>query len=159
MGLGILLIDEVGIVRADELDAVLVGQLDEHLVSFLLQGKRLAIGADGGVFHLVALQLQVVVVAKDAMVPLDGLAGSCDVAVENLLGHLAGNACRTDDEPFVVALQVFTVGTRTHVVAIHPRAAHQLDEVLVALVVLGEHDEVVAALVFLAAPQRLGAVA
>ena len=57
VGLGILLVDEVHVVGADELDAILVGQLNEHLVGLLLQGEGVAVGADVGVFHLVALQL------------------------------------------------------------------------------------------------------
>ena len=59
----------------------------------------------------------------------------------------------------MVFLQVFAVGTRAHIVAVHPRVGYQFDQVLVALVVLGQHDEVVAALVLLAAAKRLRAVA
>ena len=158
MGLGILLVDEVDVVRAYELDAILMSQFYQHLVGSLLQREGLTVGALGGVLHLVALQLQVVVVAKHVVVPLDSLAGARHVAVEDLLGHFAGNAGRTDHQSLVVSLQVFAVGTWTHVVAVHPCVRHELDEVLVALVVLGQHDEVVAALVFLAPSQRLRTV-
>ena len=79
--LGVLLIYEVGVVGADELDAILVGELDEHLVGFLLQGECLSIGADGRVGHLMALQLQVVVVAEHTVVPFDGLSRTGDIAL------------------------------------------------------------------------------
>ena len=158
VGLGILLVDEVHVVRADELDAILPGQVHEHAVGLLLQGEGLAVGTDRGVLHLVSLQLEIIVVAKDAPIPLHGLAGTVDVAVEDFLGHLAGDACRADDEPLVVALQVFAVGTRTHVIAVHPCPRHELDQVLVARIVLCQHDQVVAALVLLAASQQLRAV-
>ena len=159
VGLGVLLLHEVYVVGTHEFDAVLPCQLYQHLVGLLLQGEGVAVGAYHRVAHLMALQLQVVVVAKHAVIPLHGLTCSGHVAIQYLLGHLAGNAGRAHDESLVIALQVFAVGTRTHVVAVHPRAAYQLDQVLVARVVLGQHDEVVAALVFLAAAQRLRAVA
>ena len=147
VGLGILLVHEMGVVGAHQLHAILPRQLYQHLVGLLLQGEGLAVGADVGVAHLMALQLQVVVVAKHALVPLYGLAGSLDVALENLVGHLAGDAGRAHDEALVVALQLVVVGTRTHVESVYPCVRHELDEVLVALVVLGKHDEVPSALV------------
>ena len=49
----------------------------------------------------------------------------------------------------MIAEQVFTVGTRTHVEAVHPCPRHQFDEVFIAVVVFGEHDEVPSALVVL----------
>ena len=56
----------------------------------------------------------------------------------------------------MVTFQISTVSTRTHIVAIHPRVGHQFDEVLVAFVVLGQYDEVVAAHVLLALMYLLG---
>ena len=54
---------------------------------------------------------------------------------------------KVHNESFVVALQVFMVGTRPHVEAVDPCPRHEFDEVFVALVVLCEHDEVPSALV------------
>ena len=159
VGFGILLIHEVGIVGTHQFDAILMGQLNQHLVGFFLHGECLAVGTDGGVFHLVTLQLQIVVVAKHPLVPLNGLAGSGNVAIQNLLGHLAGNTCRTDDESFVVFLQVLAVRTWTHVEAVYPRTTHQLDEVLVALIVLGQHNQVITALMLLVVFQQLRTIA
>ena len=152
--LGSLLVLEVAVVGAYELDAVFPGKLDEHLIRPLLQFVSLAVGEQARIIgHLVALQLQVIVIAEEIVIPLACLTGSGDIALQDLGWHLAGDTCRADDEVFVILLQVGTVGSRTHVVSIYPRIAHQLDEVLVSVIVLGEHDEVVAthiALVLLA---------
>ena len=122
-------------------------QFNEHLIGLLLHGECLAIGADGGVFHFVALQLQIVVVAKYTLMPFDGLAGTGNVTVQYLLGHFASNTCRADDEALMVLLQILAVSTWTHIETVHPRTTHQFDEVLVSLVVLGQHNEVIATLV------------
>ena len=147
VGLGRLLVLEVHVVGADDLDAILLGQLQQHTVGLLLQGKGLTVGQDCGVLHLVTLQLQVVVVAKHAMIPLAGLAGSRNVVVDDLGGHLACDTGRANDEVLVVFLQVGAVGARTVVVAVDPSARDELDEILVAVVVLGQHDEVIAGVV------------
>ena len=47
----------------------------------------------------------------------------------------------------MVAFEVGTVSARTIVIAIHPRTTHELDEVLIALKVLGQHDKMIAAVV------------
>ena len=93
VSLGILLVHKVGIVGAYQLDTILMSQLDEHFVRLLLLREGLTVSTDSRVFDLVALQFQVVVVTKHPMIPLYSLAGSLDVAIQNLLGHLAGNTC------------------------------------------------------------------
>ena len=150
VGLSIFLVDEMSVVGTDEFDAILASQLDEHPIGLLLQGECLAIGPHIGVFHLVALQLQIVVVAEDALMPFDGLAGTGDITLQNLVWHFASNTGRAHDESFVEAFQVGTVGAWTHVETVDPRTRDELNQVLVALIVLRQHDEVVAALVFLA---------
>ena len=140
MSFGIFLIDKVGVVGTNQFDAILFGQLDEHAVGLLLHGEGLAVGANRRVGHLVALQLKIIVVAEHALMPLDGFAGSGYVVVQNLARHLTGNTRRTDDESFMVAFQVGAVGTRSHVETVDPRTADKLDEVFIALVVLGKHD-------------------
>ena len=52
--------------------------------------------------------------------------------------------------PFVVFLDLRAVGSRTHVETFGPRLRDDLDEVVVSLEVLGQQDQVVAALVGLA---------
>ena len=93
------------------------------------------------------LQLEIIVVAEYTLVPLHGLLGPLDVALQDFCGHLACYTCRADNQPLVVRLEVGAVGTGAHVEAVNPRAAYQFDKVLVALVVLRQHNQVVAALV------------
>ena len=71
VGLGVVLIDEVHVVCADELDAVFLRQFDEYAIHPLLLRKSLAVGPKVGVGDLVAHQLEVVVVAEHALVPLN----------------------------------------------------------------------------------------
>ena len=148
---GIIFVEEVGVVCADELDAVLACQLDEHGVDLLLHFVCLAVGYLIGVGHFVALQLEVVVVAPDVVEPSDGLFGACQVAACYLPGHFAADAGGADDESLVELGQVLVVGARPHVEAVDPRARDELDEVVVAGQVLGQHDEVPARLVLLSA--------
>ena len=120
MGLGILLIHKVGIVRAHQFHTVFFRQLDEHLIRLLLQGECLTVRTDGGIGHLMTLQLQIVVVAPEPLVPLDGLTCPGDVAFQNLCRHLTGDTGRTHNQVLVVFLQLVMVCTRTTVEAIHP---------------------------------------
>ena len=149
VGLGILLIHKVGIVGTHQFDAVFLGQFDEHLVGLLLQGEGLTVGTDRGVCHLVALQLQIVVVAPEALMPLDGLTGSGDVAFQDLRRHLTSDTCRTDNQVLMVFLQFLAVCSRTIIETVDPGIADELDQVLIAVGILGQHDEVIAAKVFL----------
>ena len=55
MGLCILLIDEVCIVSTNQFDAILLCQLNKHLISLLLQWESLTVGPYGGVCHLMTL--------------------------------------------------------------------------------------------------------
>ena len=120
VGLGILLIHEVGIVGAHQLDAVLLSQFYQHPVSLLLQGESLTVGADHRVCHLMALQLQIVVVAPESLMPLDSLTGSDDISFQDLGRYLTGNTGRTDNQVFVVFLQFHAVGTRTVIETVDP---------------------------------------
>ena len=142
--LGVFLVHEVAVVRAHQLHAVLPGQFDEHAVGLLLLGKRFAVGPDRGVLHLVAHQFHVVVVAEDALVPQQCLFGSGHVALQDFARQLARQAGRAADDALVEALNVVVVRTRTHVVTVHPCAADNLHQVLVACLVLCQQDEVVA---------------
>ena len=120
VSLSVLLVHEVGVVGADELDAIFLGQFDEHAIGFLLQGEGFAVGPDAGVFHLVALQLQIIIVAEDALVPLDSLTGSGNIVADNLGRNLTCNTGRTDDEVFMEALQILPVGAGTHIETVNP---------------------------------------
>ena len=118
--LGVLLIDKVCIVRADEFHAVFLRQFNEHGVGFLLQWERLPVSPLCGVFHFVALQLEVVVVAPHLLVPFYGFPCALDVAFQYFRRHLSGYACRTHYQPLAVSLEVFVVRPRSSVESVHP---------------------------------------
>ena len=111
----------------------------------LLQGVSLAISPDLRIGHLVTLQLQIIVIAPKSLVPLNGLASTCYITFQNLCRHFTSNTGRTNNQVFVIFLEFFMVSTRTVVEAIHPRVADELNQVLIAIVILGEHDKVIAA--------------
>ena len=145
MRFGIILVHEVAVVGADELDAVFAGQFYEPFVGFLLQGECLAVGSLARVFDLMPLQLQVVVVAEEVLEPLHTLLRPLDVASQNLARNLSRYACRAADEVLVEAFQVGMIGSRLAVESIYPGAGYQLYQVLVAMEVLGQQYQVVAA--------------
>ena len=60
-----------------------------------------------------ALQLEIVVITKDPVVPTGSFLGALYVAFEYLGRHLAGNTRRADDQILVVFLQVVAVGTKS----------------------------------------------
>ena len=104
MSLSILLVHEMGIIGANQLDAILMSQFYHDLVGFLLQGESLTIGPDAGVFHLMALQFQVIVVAKHTMIPLNGFTCSGNIAFQYLMGNLTGNTGRADYQTLMIFL-------------------------------------------------------
>ena len=142
--LGVFLVHKVGIVRAYHLDTHLFRHFQHHLIGTLLQRVRLSVGPYMRVFHLVALQLQVVVVAKNAVIPLRSLACAFDVVPQNLAWNLARDARRTNNQSLVIGLQVFAIGSRAHVISVYPRSRNQLYQVLIPLIVLRQHNKVVA---------------
>ena len=94
---GVLLVHKMRIVGAYQFDAIFACQFHNHLVSLLLQGECLTIGTDGRVFHLMALQFQIIVITENTLVPLYCLAGTCHIACQNLLGNLASNTGRANN--------------------------------------------------------------
>ena len=155
MSLSIFLIHEMRIIGAYQLDAIFTSQLYQNSVGFLLHGECFTVRPDMRVLYLMALQLQIVVITEYPLVPLDGLTGSCDIPIQDLSGYLTCYTGGANNQTFMELLQISTVGSRSHIEAIHPRPAHQLDQVLVTLVVLGEYDEVVASDVRLIGTARL----
>ena len=155
MSLSIFLIHEMRIIGAYQLDAIFTGQFYQNPVGFLLHGECFAVRPDMRILYLMALQLQIVVITEYPLVPLNGLTGSCDISIQDLGGHLTGYTGGANNQSFMELLQISTVGSRSHIEAIHPRPAHQLDQVLVTLVVLGEYDEVIASDVRLVSTARL----
>ena len=141
--LGVLFIDKVHIVGGNQLDVVLVRHLDEPGVEFVLLDDTS--GIVHGILRRMALKFKVVVVAEETLVPKDGLFCPFQVAVLELARHFAAQTGRAADQPFVILLQHLMVDARTHIVAIHPADGYGLDQILVALLVLGQQDQVPAA--------------
>ena len=147
VGLGSVFVLEVAVVGAHELDAFFLGNLHQHGIGALLQGEGITVGTDIRVFDLMTLQLEIVVVAEDPVVPAGGFLGALDIAFKDLGRHLTGDTRRTDNQIFVIFLQVVAVGTRAVIVSVGPGPADELDQILIAMVVLCQHNEVIARLV------------
>ena len=146
--LGVVLVDEVHVVRADRADMVFRGQLPQVFVDLQLHGVGLVVRTlDGG---LVELQLEEVVLAEEVLVPQHRLLGPGVVLGRNGARHLPGQAGRAADQPLVVFFQLRAIRSRAHVESFGPRLRDDLDEVVVSLEVLGQQDQVVTALVGLA---------
>ena len=82
--LGILLVDEVGIVGSDEFDTIFACEVDEDRVDLFLPLVDLLVTA--GFLRLVALQLDIVVVAEEVLEPHHRLACAHHIAVQDFLG-------------------------------------------------------------------------
>ena len=142
MGIGIFLIDEVRVVCTDEFDVQFLGKLYQCVIDEALSLVGLVIGSCYG--RLVALQFQVVIVTKHALEPLDGLTCLGHLAAHDELRHLASQTGRAADDTLVVLLQFAMVGSGMIVHALGPGVGDDFDEVLVALQVLGQQNQVVA---------------
>ena len=144
MRLGILFIYEVYVVGADHFDTMLLSQLHDDRIGLLLQGECLAVCTLIRIGDFVALNLEVIIVAENTLVPFDRLFRFGDVACQNLTRHLTGETCRTDNEPFGMTLQLVVVGAGTVVETVNPSFRHQFDEVVVTFLVLRQDNQVVA---------------
>ena len=138
----VVLADEVGVVRGDHLDSVLLakfedGLVDLHLVVVEVQGEA-------GDFGLVEHYLQIVILAEDALVPFDGLIYRVHISRKYSAGDFAGDAGGGTGEPFVIFLQHLVADAGFVVVhSLGVADGYYLHQVLVAGVVLGQKDEVV----------------
>ena len=148
MRLGVLLVEEVRIVGADNLYVILPRQLDEHGIDppLLLIGLLVAVGFVG----LVALEFDVIIVAEHAFEPLYCFFRSRPVAVQHFLAQLSAQTCRAGNHALVVHFQQLLVNTRTRIErVVHEPRTGQFAEVVVPQFVLGEQDKVKARLVYL----------
>ena len=80
--------------------------------------------------------------------PLDGLAGTGNVAFQDLRRHFAGDTGRADDQVLVVFLKFHSVCTGAVIETVDPGIADKLNQVLIAVGILRQHNEVIAAKVF-----------
>ena len=110
MGVAVFLFHEVDIVGGDDFDVVFLRQLEDDLVDLLLAFVHLGVAA--GLVGLVALHLEVIVVAKEVLEPLYRGLGAFDVAVHDLLRHLASEASGAAYQALVVFLEEAVIDTR-----------------------------------------------
>lgn len=95
-----------------------------------------------------AHELDVEVIAKDFLVPEDGLFRLVNLSLADIARYFSCKAGRGGDDAFVMSAQGFVVSTRSMVVAIDPCFADYLDEVVIAYLVFGEENEVPSAFVY-----------
>ena len=147
--LGILLIHKMHIVRAHQFHVVFGSKLNQHPVYLLLNWEGLAIGSLHRVFHLMALQFQIVVIPIEVFEPLDGFLCLVHLLGTDIRWYFASNAGGATDDAFVVFLQVSMVSTWTHIKAIHPRTTHNFNQIMIARRILRKQNQVPTATVYL----------
>ena len=135
------------VVGCNQLDIMFTCQFDQHFVYFLLFGIGGAVGVR--VVCLVPLYFQVIIFAKQVFEPLDRLFRLIYPVVHDVLRDLSPQTGRADDQVFMILFDQFMVDTRTSVETFRPRDGYHLDQVLVAVHILSQHDQVVTASVFL----------
>ncbi len=88
--------------------------------------------------------LQVIVLSEEFLVPFDGLVRPGDIARQDAARNFARHAGRTADEVFVVFLYNLVAHPRLVVVfSFDVAGGDNLHQVLVAVVVLGQQDQVI----------------
>ena len=81
--------------------------------------------------------------------PLYGLLCGVEIPCENVAGHLACHTGRAADKVFVVLFQHFVAHPRARIETFYMPRRDYLHQVLVAVVVLGQKDQVVVLVVLL----------
>jgi hypothetical protein len=145
VGIGILFVHKMDIVGGNELYLIFPCNADQLLVHPLLLGIGGSVGI--GPVGLVALQLQVIIVAEHFLVPLHRLFRLTDLPAVDLTGNFSPQAGRGDDQPLMVLLQQLLVDAGTIVESFRPALGDDLDQVSVTLQVLGQHYQVPSAAV------------
>ena len=95
-----------------------------------------------------SLELDVIIVAHEVFPPFDALLGLFHLAAGQQARHLAAQTCRADYKPLVVGRNLVVVGAGVEIEAFGPGFRHKFDEVAVAGLVFGEHDQVAAGVAF-----------
>src|SRR5690554_8008985 len=93
------------------------------------------------------LQLQVVSLPKHPLVPANGLPGSVEIALHDLLRHLATQTGRSNNQSLVVLLQQLLIDTRPVKKALHRSNGSQLKQIAVTRTVLRQQNQVATAAV------------
>ena len=142
--------DDVGGLQADQ-DLAGVGVLLGQVVDVVagrqrdvqVAGQRHQLRQDLHLFgHAVVLEFDVKIVLEHLAVPAGRLPGLVLAAVQQLVGDLALDAGRHDQQALPVLFQQFLVDARLAVEALQKGGGDQFAQVAVALVVLDQHQQV-----------------
>ena len=150
VSLGCCLVFKVTVVTTYQFDTILFCHFYEHLVCLLLKWEGFTIGKNRRIGNLVALKLQVIIIAKHTMIPFASLASSLDIAIKNLGWHLTSYTSRAHNKVFVIFLKIVAVGTRTGVETVNPRIRNKLDKVFIAIIVFCKNNKVITNIITLA---------
>ncbi len=77
----IFLIGEKHIIGSNQLDAIFLCQSNKDIINLVLLYNSVTVGSNGWIFNFVALQLQIIIIAKQVMVPLNGFLCSLFIVV------------------------------------------------------------------------------
>ena len=141
MDRAVLLADKMHVIGRDDFHAVFFRQFEEdlvvdHLVVVNFPGQA-------GDLGLVQHDLEVVILPEHPLVPLDGLVCGFHVSGEDGARHFPGHAGRRTDQVFMVAFNDLVTYSRAVVHALDVGRGDDLHQVPVAVVVLGQEDEMV----------------
>ena len=153
MGLGMFLLHEMHIVGGNHLRVRLRCKPHNTLIHNLLMFIHHPIPAR--LVSLMTLEFQIIVIAKEILEPENGLFCLLIIVIKQRLGHLPRQTGRRNDQSFMVLLQQLAVDTGTGIETVCPSAGNDFTQVMVACLVFGQKDQVIAAgvlLVFLHQP-------
>jgi len=114
MGFCILFIDEVRIVGADDLDAILACQINEYRINLFLALVDLLVST--GFLRLMALEFDIIILSEEVLEPLNGLFRFGEIAtfydtVQDLLRQLTAQAGGAADDTLMPFFQQLLVDT------------------------------------------------
>ena len=132
--LAVLAVHIVQVVRRDESDIVLLGELDEAGVGLALLRQAVVLDLE-----------EEVLTAEDLEVFAHERVSALHIVLQDGARDLAGNAGREADDALVVLAQEVLVDARLVVHALDVGQRDELDEVAVARLVLREQDQMVVA--------------
>jgi len=136
---------KVNVVRANQLHIIFFRIFDEVTVYIHLQWIRFMIGTRDSSF--MALKFQIIIFSKKVLIPLDGFLSFIQQTLRYLFRHLPTQTGRTDNQAFVIFLQLIPVGTWTHIISVSPCMRYQLDKVMIALFILCQYYQVITTLI------------
>ena len=140
MCLGIFLIYEMNVVARDKLYTKSGAQLHKLFINSFLKRICVVIGILNR--RLVALHLKIIVVAKCVLEPFDLPVGLLELPGGYETRYLAAQTRRAHYQPLAMGGKGLLVGTRMVIEAFGMGLRHYLDEIFIALEILGKHHQV-----------------